>query len=43
VTLWVLEDNRHARSFYENQGFEFDGTVKTIELGKLINEVRYVR
>jgi ribosomal protein S18 acetylase RimI-like enzyme len=43
VTLWVLEDNRHARSFYEKQGFEFDGTVKTIELGKLINEVRYVR
>ncbi|HYF83501.1 MAG TPA: GNAT family N-acetyltransferase [Clostridia bacterium] len=43
VTLWVLEDNKNARSFYEKQGFKFDGTVKEIEIGKQLNEVRYVK
>lgn len=28
VFLWVLEENRYARQFYERQGFSFDGTKK---------------
>lgn len=43
VTLWVLEDNKHAQSFYEKHGFKFDGTAKAIELGKPLNEVRYIK
>lgn len=42
VTLWVLEDNLMARRFYEKMGFKHDGTVKEINLGKALNEYRYV-
>ena len=41
VTLWVLEDNKNARDFYERMGFTFDGTVKIIDLGKTLREIRY--
>lgn len=41
--LWVLEDNLNARKFYEKIGFEHDGTVKEISIGKTLNEYRYVK
>lgn len=42
ISLWVLKDNIIARNFYEKIGFLFDGTVKDIEIGRLLREVRYV-
>ncbi len=42
VTLWVLEDNWSARRFYEKMGFTFDDTIKELNIGKKLNEVRYV-
>jgi len=41
VTLWVLEENINARKFYEKIGFKHDGTIKEIDLGKKLNELRY--
>ncbi len=41
ITLWVLEDNLPARNFYEKNGFEFDGTRKTLNIGKELIEIRY--
>lgn len=41
ATLWVLEENHNARSFYEKQGFSFDGAMKELTIGKKLNEVRY--
>lgn len=43
VTLWVLQNNSNARMFYEKIGFEHDGTVKEITIGKTLNEYRYVK
>lgn len=43
VTLWVLEDNLKARIFYEKIGFKHDGTIKEINIGKILNECRYVK
>lgn len=43
VTLWVLEENLHARNFYEKFGFKHDGTVKKTTIGKPLNEYRYVK
>jgi ribosomal protein S18 acetylase RimI-like enzyme len=43
VTLWVLENNSNARIFYEKIGFQHDGTVKEITIGKTLNEYRYVK
>lgn len=43
ISLWVLEDNINARNFYEKIGFMFDGTVKKIEIGIQLNEVRYIK
>lgn len=43
VSLWVLEDNISARRFYEKFGFEYDGTKKELNFGKVINEIRYRR
>lgn len=42
VTLWVLEENKRARTFYERYGFVFDGTKKKINIGKQLIEIRYV-
>lgn len=41
ITLWVLEDNLNSRKFYERMGFRHDGTVKEIDFGKKLNELRY--
>lgn len=44
VTLWVLEANPRARSFYERCGFVTDGISKQFPIdGGTITEVRYVR
>lgn len=41
--LWVLEDNRSAREFYEKNGFRFNGDIlQAVIGGKQLNEVRYV-
>lgn len=42
VTLWVLQENSRARTFYEKVGFAPDGTSKVIEIdGKILTELRY--
>lgn len=41
VSLWVLEENQRARSFYEKMGFRLDGTKKEIIIGKPLLEIRY--
>jgi len=42
VTLWVLDTNQRARSFYESAGWVPDGATKTEELpGAVLREVRY--
>ena len=41
ASLWVLEENLIARKFYEKNGLKFDGTEKTINVGKELNELRY--
>jgi ribosomal protein S18 acetylase RimI-like enzyme len=43
VTLWVLEANRRARSFYESFGFVHDGAIKNDDHWKsfAVREVRY--
>jgi L-amino acid N-acyltransferase YncA len=43
VTLWVLEANQRARSFYESFGFIQDGAMKDDDDGKsfAVREVRY--
>jgi ribosomal protein S18 acetylase RimI-like enzyme len=42
ATLWVLEDNPRARSFYERAGWTTDGARKAEErLGVRAPEVRY--
>ena len=40
VTLWVLEENRKARRFYERKGFVVDGGTKTYPR-TAVPEVRY--
>lgn len=42
IILWVLEDNRRARRFYEAFHFVFDGAKKEIEIGTALTEIRYV-
>lgn len=43
ATLWVLESNRRARTFYEAAGWLPDGAKMTEERpGALLHEVRYV-
>jgi ribosomal protein S18 acetylase RimI-like enzyme len=43
VTLWVLDKNKRARSFYESFGFSHDGAVKDDDQWKsfAVREVRY--
>ena len=41
IYVWVLEENRRARGFYEKCGFMYDGEVKVIHVGKPLNECRY--
>jgi ribosomal protein S18 acetylase RimI-like enzyme len=40
VTLWVLEENRHARRFYEKYGFALDGGTRRYPKTQ-VPEVRY--
>ncbi|MDR2712349.1 MAG: GNAT family N-acetyltransferase [Clostridiales bacterium] len=40
--IWVLEENRRARRFYEKYGFRFDGAKKEIKIDKLLVVIRYV-
>jgi GNAT superfamily N-acetyltransferase len=43
ATLWSFEANARANGFYERQGFERDGTVRTEEIWGHVPEVRYRR
>lgn len=44
VLLWVLEDNRRARRFYEKHEFRLAGDVMEQEIGgKRLREVLYLR
>lgn len=44
VTLWVLDSNNRARTFYEAAGFRPDGSAKDDESrGFVLHEVRYRR
>jgi ribosomal protein S18 acetylase RimI-like enzyme len=44
ATLWVLERNAIARSFYERSGWAADGATKTLDIaGAALAEVRYRR
>ena len=44
VLLWVLEDNRRARRFYERAGFAFHGdAMEDVIGGKPLREVLYLR
>lgn len=42
IILWVLDENKRARRFYEKFNFVFDGTKKEIEIGQALIESRYV-
>lgn len=42
ISLWVLEGNARAISFYEQVGFRFDGVTKTVKLGADRTEHRMV-
>lgn len=42
--LWVLEENRRARAFYERQGFMPNGDRTQITIaGKTLTELRYTK
>jgi ribosomal protein S18 acetylase RimI-like enzyme len=44
ITLWVLKDNRRARSFYERNNFQPDGSSQQVERGQVtVVEIRYRR
>jgi len=44
VELWVLEDNKRARKFYEKIGFIHDNTSQIIDImGVGLKEIRYVK
>lgn len=41
IALWVLEENRSARAFYEKIGFCPDGTSRPVGPDSPVREVRY--
>lgn len=44
IFLWVLEENRRARAFYERMGFQSSGPCRTDVIGgKTVREVSYCR
>jgi RimJ/RimL family protein N-acetyltransferase len=44
VLLWVLDENRRARRFYEKNGFiPTDEYLDNIIGGKTIREIMYIR
>ena len=42
IILWVLEENKRGRRFYERNGFVLDGAKKEMEFGKTLVCLRYV-
>jgi len=43
IYLWVLEENKAARDFYEKNGFSFNGDINADNIGGIaVNEVRYI-
>jgi len=42
VVIWTLEENSHARTFYENRGYATDGTIVYIQKYR-VNEIRYCK
>ncbi len=43
ISLWVLEPNQRARSFWEKMGLASDGTEKTSYYDKPIKVLRYLK
>jgi len=43
IFIWVLENNVNARNFYQKNNYVFDGTIKEIKIGNLLNEYRYFK
>ena len=43
ASLWVLEDNLRARSFYVRNGFAYDGTRQPTGYADSVAEIRMVR
>ncbi len=43
MQLWVLEDNKRARCFYEKNGFRSTGNTRIIERGKPYVQVQYTK
>ena len=41
--IWVLKENMNARSFYQKNGYQFDGKMKEINIGKPLIEYRYLK
>lgn len=41
VTLWVLEENKGARKFYERLGFNHDGGTKLVDIRIPLKALRY--
>jgi hypothetical protein len=42
IALWVLEENRSARGFYEHAGFVPTGERRHIDLGAPLPEIKYL-
>ncbi len=43
MQLWVLEDNKRGRLFYENIGFRSTGNTRVIDRGKPYVQVQYIK
>lgn len=43
MTVWVLEENVNAITFYYKCGFNIDGKVKDVEYGKKLRCIRMVK
>lgn len=43
VVLWVLENNRRARKFFEATGFVLDGESRPVDWGIPLRAVRYAK
>jgi len=42
ISLWVFEENKRARRFYEKNNLYFDGTKREATYGKLLVQLKYV-